>query len=452
MIHRIVLFLILFPSFLFAQYTTTYGNLMRIPFDAGQINPADTMGSWIHYSNSYADGFTQYEDVIHTPQSTYFEKFKQDDYINYGLVTELFLEEFTNQTSDSYGSWSGYYDILEPYVIWETYPFRIENGTWLINGVYNLAFLSDEDKITILPREYYNDLLYICTKIDGKYLTVFRKDTQEPAYKFYLLDLSGSPEFDTTGAVQVYFDPPAAPYKMRKLLDSLYIAGVDSLPYSYDHKLNLYRLENSTFHYIKTFIDDVTEDWEYRDSSLYLLSNNNLGAMRFNPADTSFYPAGIILPLGDNFAVSRDYSAAVKIVGDTSLEIFNPGLINTVDISKINTPKYPFIDSPYVYIHQAIRVTDLKEKTITPLSYNLQVYPNPFNPSTNIVYTLPQRNNVEIKLYDILGREVKNIYSGESDAGSHQLILVGSGLASGIYLIRFTSDRYSVVQKIILLK
>jgi hypothetical protein len=452
MLNRIICGFILFSSVVFAQYSTVYGNLIRIPFDATQINPSDTMGNWVSYNNSNGNGFTKYRDVLYSPQSVYFEKYKQDDYTNFGLITDLSLEEFENHTSDSYGNWMGYYDITEPYLILDTYPYRVENGTWLINGMYNMAFLSDDDKITILPKEYYHDMVYICTKINDKYLSVFRKNTSEPSYDFYLLDLSASPDFDTTGAVKVFFDQPAAPYKMRNLMDSLYIAGIDILPYS-GHKLNLYMLENNTFHFIKTFIDDYfTENWEYRDSTLYLLNGNSLAALRYYPNDTSFIPTGVVLPLGSNYAVNRDLSIAVRIQGDTSLEIFNPGLINTIDISKIKNPEFPFIDSPYVYIHQITLITGIIDENPRPSGYDLQVFPNPFNPSANVIYTLPERSNVEIKLFDMLGREVKNLYGGMSDAGSHKLIINGSGLASGIYLVRFQTRNYSKALKVILLK
>ncbi|HEY6906383.1 MAG TPA: T9SS type A sorting domain-containing protein, partial [Ignavibacteriaceae bacterium] len=172
----------------------------------------------------------------------------------------------------------------------------------------------------------------------------------------------------------------------------------------------------------------------------------------FNPADTSFLPTGVIIPLGSNYAVNRDLSVAVTIQGDTSLEIFNPVLVNTIDISKIKNPESAFIDSPYVYIHQTTLMTGVIDENSHPSGYELQVYPNPFNPSANIIYTMPERSNVEIRLYDMLGREVKYLYHGESDAGSHKLILNGSGLASGIYLVRLETGNYFKTQKVILLK
>ncbi len=451
MFTRISFTLIIFSVSLFAQYSTTHGNLLKIPIDATQINPADTMGSWINYHNSWGDGFTRYKDIIHNPQTTFFEKFKQDDYTNYGLVTELFLEDFANQTSDSYGSWPGYYDITEPYVILNTHSYRIENGTWLMNGVYNMAFLSDDDKITILPKENYHDLVYISTKINDKYLTVFRKNTALPEYDFYMLDLSGSPEFDTTGAERMYFDIPAAPYKMRNLSGSLYIAGIDSMPDMYP-RLCLFSLQGDTFQYIKTFLEGINERWEFRNDHLFFYDGTHLYRYEYNPADTSFInetviAAGVVYN-NEDFTISAQYYPDSLFIYDND----NAQMINTIDISGLWNPFPAIVDSPYIYIHQTTFITDVKDESAQSLNYQLQVYPNPFNPATNIVYSIPYRGRVEIKLYSMLGREIRNLYSGEAEGGDHQLTLDGSDLASGIYFISLRAQEYFKTQKIILLK
>jgi hypothetical protein len=457
MFGKIICFFVFSAVFVFGQSSATYGNLIRIPFDAVQIDPADTAGNWISYiDTSYAVGFTRYEDIIHTPQSTFFEKFKQDDYNNFGLITNLILEEFTNQTSDSYGNWNGQFDISEPYLILKTYPYKIENGTWLINGLYNMAFLSNNDDITILPRNYYRDLVYICTEINGKYLTVFRKDTQEPSYDFYLADLSNSPDIDTANSGKIFFDTDVAPHKMKHLFDSVYIGVVDSLPGGYPHSLQIYNLEGNTFHYVKsvTTAPDNSEEWEYKDGLLFIYRQHSLERLELNQSDTSFVTI-LITPIESGFAVNHDFSIFTEIRND-SLFIFDnniPQLINKIDISELRDPGYPVIDSPYVYLHQTTLVTDVKEENpLRHLSYNLQVYPNPFNPSANLIYTLPERTLVQIKLFDILGRQVKELYSGDADAGKHKLIINGAEMSAGIYFVRFISKNYSDTRKILLLK
>ncbi|MBI5403918.1 MAG: T9SS type A sorting domain-containing protein [Ignavibacteriae bacterium] len=75
--------------------------------------------------------------------------------------------------------------------------------------------------------------------------------------------------------------------------------------------------------------------------------------------------------------------------------------------------------------------------TNTPKEFNLnQNYPNPFNPITNIKYDLPKDVFVKIKIYDILGREIKTIVNEFKKAGSYLVSFNGSELASGIYFYR----------------
>ena len=451
MLTRIIITLIISSVSLFAQYTTTYRNLLRIPIDASQINPEDTVGSCISYTSEFADGSSSYTGIIHNPQGTFFEKLKWDYYYNYGLITNYLLENFENGTSDSYGVFNGEYDVPEPYLITNTVSIRAGNGTWLMNGLYTTAYLSDNGNITILPRNYYGDLLYICTEIDGKYVTVFRKDASAPAYDFYLLDLSNSPDFDTTNAERVYFDIPAAPYKIRRLGDSLYIAGIDSLPDMYP-RLCLFNLTGDTFHYIKTFFDGIKNRWEFRNNHLFFYDGTHLYRYEYNQDDTSFINETVIAPgvvyNNPDFTLSAQYFVDSLFIYDND----NAQLLNTIDISSLWQPFPLIIDSPYVYIHQTTLITDLKENPGIPVKYNLQIYPNPFNPATNILYTLPRRSRVELKLIDLLGREVRDIYSGDAEAGSHNILLNAGDLASGIYFISLRSGDYFQVQKILLLK
>lgn len=62
-----------------------------------------------------------------------------------------------------------------------------------------------------------------------------------------------------------------------------------------------------------------------------------------------------------------------------------------------------------------------------------QNYPNPFNPSTTINFSIPVNGNVELKLFDILGKEVQSLLKGTYNSGSYSLNFNGSNLQSGIY-------------------
>ncbi len=80
-------------------------------------------------------------------------------------------------------------------------------------------------------------------------------------------------------------------------------------------------------------------------------------------------------------------------------------------------------------------------KISQPLNFELsQNYPNPFNPATSIRYSLAERSNVTIKVYDILGNEVRTLVNQQKPAGSYELKFDGSNLASGIYYYKLKQE------------
>lgn len=89
-----------------------------------------------------------------------------------------------------------------------------------------------------------------------------------------------------------------------------------------------------------------------------------------------------------------------------------------------------------------------------PEGYTLnQNYPNPFNPTTNIEFTLGQGGETTLRVYDISGREVASILSGQQlNAGSHTYTFNASTLSSGIYFYRLNSNGVQITRKMTLIK
>ena len=81
-----------------------------------------------------------------------------------------------------------------------------------------------------------------------------------------------------------------------------------------------------------------------------------------------------------------------------------------------------------------------------------QNYPNPFNPSTSIEFSLPKSEYVELKVYNILGKEVMILVSKKLNKGDHTYQFVGRNLASGVYYYQLVAGQYEEVKKMILLK
>ncbi|MBZ0203576.1 MAG: T9SS type A sorting domain-containing protein [Ignavibacteria bacterium] len=93
-----------------------------------------------------------------------------------------------------------------------------------------------------------------------------------------------------------------------------------------------------------------------------------------------------------------------------------------------------------------------KESSI-PLVFSLsQNYPNPFNPVTTIKYALPNDVKVIVKIYDILGREVKTLVNDFQKAGYYDAKFEGSNYASGVYFYRIEAGEFVQSKKMVLVK
>ncbi|MBS1493076.1 MAG: T9SS type A sorting domain-containing protein [Bacteroidetes bacterium] len=88
-----------------------------------------------------------------------------------------------------------------------------------------------------------------------------------------------------------------------------------------------------------------------------------------------------------------------------------------------------------------------------PAKFSLeQNYPNPFNPSTIINYQLPVNGFVTLKIFDMSGREVMQLVNNVQDVGYYSVQFNGMNLSSGIYFYRLTSDNFTAVKKMVLVK
>jgi hypothetical protein len=85
--------------------------------------------------------------------------------------------------------------------------------------------------------------------------------------------------------------------------------------------------------------------------------------------------------------------------------------------------------------------------------YNLtQNFPNPFNPSTIISYSLPVSGQVTLKVFDILGIEVAELVNEQKEAGKHTIKFDASNLTSGIYFYKIESDKFLQTRKMMIIK
>ncbi len=148
--------------------------------------------------------------------------------------------------------------------------------------------------------------------------------------------------------------------------------------------------------------------------------------------------------------------------------------IEVVDISNPTEPLFVEVyDTPgsaqeiitigrYIYIAdvgslQILRLNEISDVELnedelpTGLSIS-QNHPNPFNAATTISYSLPERNEVAIAIYNILGQRVTTVFEGTRQAGEHTITWDASDFPSGVYFARLEAGKHSENIKMVLLK
>ena len=161
-------------------------------------------------------------------------------------------------------------------------------------------------------------------------------------------------------------------------------------------------------------------------------------------------------PFVDSVATTADFGGSPIRPGDTadvSVHVFpltNPGTgVVQVLLKDVSNPAD----------HQEFRFTTSAIATSVAVVDGIaqrfaleQNYPNPWNPSTSIRYSVGKTGFVSLKLYDTLGREVQVLVNERKPPGEYVVHLDGSGLASGVYVYRLVSGNFLQSRTMILVK
>ena len=99
-------------------------------------------------------------------------------------------------------------------------------------------------------------------------------------------------------------------------------------------------------------------------------------------------------------------------------------------------------------------VTDVEPNSeVLPTAYSLdQNFPNPFNPSTKLSYSIPAEGFVTLDVYNSIGQKVASLVNESKTAGTYEVNFSGANLSSGIYFYKLTSGNFTETKKMILMK
>ena len=157
---------------------------------------------------------------------------------------------------------------------------------------------------------------------------------------------------------------------------------------------------------------------------------------------------------GDDYGESlmRDTTGNVFVVGFTSSNNF-PTTPGSFDTSFNGGGQYPYD----CFVTKISLVSDtssiVSERIEMPLEYALnQNFPNPFNSSTTIEFSLPKSCAVKLELFDLLGRRISTLVNTPQNAGVHHVRFDGKNFASGEYFYRLSTTNFTQTRKMILLK
>ena len=211
---------------------------------------------------------------------------------------------------------------------------------------------------------------------------------------------------------------------------NVYVAGFSMGDTTYNDFVTIkYGLVDSLFPRIETSVSSVNFD------SVLVGTEESLSITIYSKGSLSLTISNISI---NNSAFSTDYTSSVStIIPGESLVIhvfFTP--TSSMDYNGVLTIENNDHPVEVQLSGNGVSTTEIEEKLFSdiPKTFALQsAYPNPFNPSTTIKYSIPKESNVTLKVFDVLGREIKKLVIEELNAGYYQVIFDASHLSSGVY-------------------
>jgi hypothetical protein len=239
------------------------------------------------------------------------------------------------------------------------------------------------------------------------------------------------------------------------------------------------------YYYIQAFPDFYAPSYAnnenqpailWQDADSVFIDNGIINKDIFVVRDSA-YGAGIIsgqIKINSQAAINGNFIVFAKNIDNNSYTNYsiadslgNFNLVN-LPIGKYKLITYQF--GNFDYESEVTYTIDLANSILTNLEINLLVnsinsknnipnapvlfpnYPNPFNPSTNIQFFLPQEEKISVNVLNILGEKVVEIFNGNLKTGLHNFTFDGSYLSSGIYFIKLETSKNIEIHKAILLK
>ncbi len=225
--------------------------------------------------------------------------------------------------------------------------------------------------------------------------------------------------------------------------------------------------ENTTFYTIVNYHQESTTEEQFGLNEITLYEDFNVlndnGEVKYIGyiTNNTFYDIyfvrvsfttrdsnGKILDIAYNYVSGTNYFYSETGYTDTHIDPFNraPFEVQTY------TPFAEMASYEYsIYLYVAEEPVIVKENK--PNTFVLRGnYPNPFNPSTNIIFSLSDDMRVELSIYNSIGQKIIQLVSGWMTEGEHSVLWDASGFPSGVYLYQLRSENFAESKRMMLVK
>lgn len=369
-------------------------------------------------------------------------------YIDY---SSILLENGCNTIADDREELKPPYTTMHLFsgVMADENPIVAGGNEWGYNAYYSI-----EERFDNLP-VYYEPIGCVLpdNSIDCEFIVYTTENI--PIDTFYTAYVTGDEENDLKelyAEAESYFT--AEQYDQAKQIYNQIISGYNDKKESllaFTRLLIIERLQNGTpqsYETLKNFystsLGDITDTVMIKVLN-QLISLSLMNGGKLTDAANSFQDVIDNNP-GTEEAAFAELDIYTTALLDTS-NTLNKGGFEKVTASSFNEKLSNFMRKRYG------RSNSKTEQVILPKEYSLyQNYPNPFNPSTTIKFDLPKDGNIELIVYDILGRKITQLVNEYRSAGSYEHRFDASNLASGIYLYQLKSGEFVSTKKMLMIK
>lgn len=407
----LLLFVVCLTLPIFSQWSSDW-TLVRQTYTVSQLTCSED-GQLVSYvqpwdissSNDIGTNWSHY-DLPHHGRRVYFQNALTGwAYTVYG--GPMGNPSWLGKTTDGGATWNTLYESSYPIIVAGDF---LEAGALYLTGPGGIKKSTDNGASWVYDLEAYN-VPVICK--DGNDLYACKVTEEDTSYVMKKTE---------SGWLQLFRLPGTTPYHQYCVFKSLYVnAGIIFVL----HDASVSKYENGILNTVAV------------DKKLYGITFLN---------DNTGYAVG-----GDSIAAL--YETTNKGQSWVKKDEISGGYFGSVVVSR---------GKIFVNFQEANTLTSkiLRRDPLTgfennqlPASFSVaQNFPNPFNPTTTINYTIPKYSKVSLRVYDIAGKEVANLVDKDEVVGAYSVVFNASHLSSGIYFYTLTNGNQKITKKMMLIK